>query len=1137
MKATRCVGLSLAFAVVAGTSGCAKLLEYPEPVLEQGMDLCHNGLDDDFDGRMDCEDPDCLGSCSEETPAECSDGKDNDGDGLVDAADPRCWLSAPPTAERCAKAYGVEVVNRFDTLPDLQGINQTQGSYTSEWAFWGFDGERPVITHAPHRGPERRDLLLDFAGNTTGSSTLGQNLGSYVRQLPFSGSFRGFQLSFSAAVPPGAILRAGLVPVGLAPSTVAPIAGAETALLSVAIDRYHSPPTLEIAVEGLRRSSELAGDVQCDAASTDCLGELTLTFDDAGFLATYVDESGASTEVRSTPPSTDSVPPARLVLWGGSAAGSSGARLDDLRLEVAPELPCGIDVPQIPGTDCAADWFQGYTVSVARAKEGTYCALAAASDWDASASHLTLPLRADVWSSADGDHWASQPPLVLPLVPVPLVGAAIAADESGFHAALILRDDASNAVELGFTDADSCDHFDPVVLGPELPPDVEAPSYVIAGGRHDVLYTRPPAAEVGRTLWRVPRNPSGAKPELLAALPAGVEAPVNLQLVGSRDLVLSAPSRAGGGGGIVLFVADPDLRAFRAVGSGPILSTPPSPDLPGSAGKLGFDDREVLSAALFAGGEGGFFLYGGRSTEGDFSSDFGTPLIAVGTARLRMQGEAPSDTPEVPPPTCGDGVCDSGEDCVRCESDCPCPGRTLLSDVFSDAGSWVTASSDPNPAALLYIGENPRAMNFGGGAPTWSALALEHPVAGDFELAFDALVEFGDVDGGLAYVGLGTALHDASEPMGVAPDSGVFARIAQCSWTSSVMPFASVDATPYLSATAEFCWADTSQVQGAWQHVVLRREGNQVSVSTPMGSWEILAQSRTTCGSESTSLNYVGPLEPLTHLLIGFGGGVFDDSAQNAHSGSITNVELRSLDDPDACPEGKARCERPNDAPTCVDTSSSAEDCGSCGHRCAAFETCDHGSCLCESSAEVTTVLECDGICVDTASSVANCGACGNTCRERCLGGICDPATGGDCSSPFTIPPEGGSTTISFPGSGQHVPADVCNGRTALAGPSYVDARIGAWTPALSGTAVVEVVPPTLELPDTVAVDTVVGVTEDPTCNDWLACNDDVNPGRDLGSRVSVPVIAGHTYRVAVAAWDYLPPEGSSAELRIEVLP
>ncbi len=61
-------------------------------------DTCQNGVDDDGDGLVDGDDPDCAGEgASEALRQSCRDGLDNDGDGVVDLEDPDC--QAPETAE------------------------------------------------------------------------------------------------------------------------------------------------------------------------------------------------------------------------------------------------------------------------------------------------------------------------------------------------------------------------------------------------------------------------------------------------------------------------------------------------------------------------------------------------------------------------------------------------------------------------------------------------------------------------------------------------------------------------------------------------------------------------------------------------------------------------------------------------------------------------------------------------------------------------------------------------------------------------------------------------------------------------------------------------------------------------------
>ena len=69
---------------------------------------CTDGIDNDFDGLIDCEDPDCEDTCMEpgdddddndipafedDSAGECSDGIDNDEDGFTDCVDNDCIRS------------------------------------------------------------------------------------------------------------------------------------------------------------------------------------------------------------------------------------------------------------------------------------------------------------------------------------------------------------------------------------------------------------------------------------------------------------------------------------------------------------------------------------------------------------------------------------------------------------------------------------------------------------------------------------------------------------------------------------------------------------------------------------------------------------------------------------------------------------------------------------------------------------------------------------------------------------------------------------------------------------------------------------------------------------------------------------
>ncbi len=72
--------------------------------------VCDDGTDDDSDGATDCDDPDCAADAACTTPSTetvCDDGLDEDGDGAMDcddtdcAADPACIVSVA-----CALADG-----------------------------------------------------------------------------------------------------------------------------------------------------------------------------------------------------------------------------------------------------------------------------------------------------------------------------------------------------------------------------------------------------------------------------------------------------------------------------------------------------------------------------------------------------------------------------------------------------------------------------------------------------------------------------------------------------------------------------------------------------------------------------------------------------------------------------------------------------------------------------------------------------------------------------------------------------------------------------------------------------------------------------------------------------------------------
>ncbi|PKN45018.1 MAG: hypothetical protein CVU59_10185 [Deltaproteobacteria bacterium HGW-Deltaproteobacteria-17] len=78
---------------------------------------CTDGKDNDGDGLVDCDDPDCVEDASCQAAMEiCDDHQDNDGDSWVDCDDPDCYASAVCTAS--GEICNDRIDNDDDSLVD-----------------------------------------------------------------------------------------------------------------------------------------------------------------------------------------------------------------------------------------------------------------------------------------------------------------------------------------------------------------------------------------------------------------------------------------------------------------------------------------------------------------------------------------------------------------------------------------------------------------------------------------------------------------------------------------------------------------------------------------------------------------------------------------------------------------------------------------------------------------------------------------------------------------------------------------------------------------------------------------------------------------------------------------------------------
>jgi len=116
----------------ARESGLSTDCDDGDPAVHPGVaEACHDGRDDDCDGRLDCEDGDCAtdAGCGED----CSRAGDEEGDGLADCEDEECWVVDACLAVSRVRAGGrVGWEGRWDTT----GFHGTGVARSVEGTLW-----------------------------------------------------------------------------------------------------------------------------------------------------------------------------------------------------------------------------------------------------------------------------------------------------------------------------------------------------------------------------------------------------------------------------------------------------------------------------------------------------------------------------------------------------------------------------------------------------------------------------------------------------------------------------------------------------------------------------------------------------------------------------------------------------------------------------------------------------------------------------------------------------------------------------------------------------------------------------------------------------------------------------------------
>ena len=966
-KAGKLRGARSSLAIVAlcfSVTGCNAVYEYPAATAEVDEASCANGSDDDFDGRIDCDDPDCDGWCSEDDATRCADGRDNDGDGWKDSEDPRCWHLAAPSVVRCASTDPLDFEERFDT-----------SILESRWHLFGL---RTAVVGSPIGRADRTDSVLAF----TTLPASGQEATGLVSAAAFDGDWHAFSLRFSARASSSSLLRVALVPTNISRAGHAPAAGAEEASLVVEVDANGSP-TVRLGVQGQQYPNALPDGFDWHDFQLVASGEqLELLVDGVAVLEVTL----------------PALPPSRLAVWGQQTAQSASVQLDDLLFQIAGSRPCGVADPKIPfGQACHLDpavlsTNAGYSVSVAPHEVGGYCALITA-----SSSGQDRPNTVQGWRSDDGATWEFGRDLPLSQGKGTLVGAGLARDATAglWRAAIAWHEGA--AVRLSTTTSGDCIAWVAPQEAAVLPPDAEAPSYLVPGltSAAEIYFTRPGTDTDGPTLWRLSSSDGAAfVPDAspVTAFPADshIQGPTSLSRASVNDVVLvHRISTSTGMLGLGLWVAEnDDLAVWRRSARWPLLVADPD--------RGGFDGDAVLSGSVVWEHSAPFLLYGALGQPlASYSTGGSAPTVTTGTALIVAGGTETqsgigrhnaASTPR--PGLCGDNACDGFEDCATCAVDCGvCDGKELLADRFDELGAWEPIAPADNDAfsTFVYVSPTLARLSMVPGPLGWLSRQLDEPLRGDFELSFDVHwtppSDPVSKDRCTAVVGLG--LPGSTDAFDAA---GLFVELDQqlpCSGGAPTFTPHLRTGSKHVSALAPLSLVASSGATCVGAVVGYANIGHRVTLTRRRGTIDVAVAAPGICGAPvgaTASLAYAGSFDGLQRIVAGWStsltpGGYVIDCADKSASVTIDNLLLRLL----PCADGAAVCTDPTSGRSfCADLGSTPEHCGACFQEVEPTESCSLKAPVCGGTECPTGGSEHDLLaCTDILMHRDHCGACG----------------------------------------------------------------------------------------------------------------------------------------------------------------
>jgi len=148
-------------------------------------EICDDGIDNDGDGLLDCEDGDCVynGACVGETA--CDDGLDNDADGRTDCMDDDCWgHGCAVTAATLASANHAIVQSRVQ-IQTAFGSPSCVGQSIDTSLTFGLASASGTVRHMPASTPVWSTCTWT-ADQTTFVGTLSGAIGTPVARSGFA---------------------------------------------------------------------------------------------------------------------------------------------------------------------------------------------------------------------------------------------------------------------------------------------------------------------------------------------------------------------------------------------------------------------------------------------------------------------------------------------------------------------------------------------------------------------------------------------------------------------------------------------------------------------------------------------------------------------------------------------------------------------------------------------------------------------------------------------------------------------------------------------------------------------------------------------------------------------------------------